>query len=241
MRPSTLTAVTLLAASVAFAQDKTITTQALIAKLAAPADKRDFTLIDARTAVEFSEAHLPGAVAMPAGTVATALPKLVKAKDRTLIFYCNGPNCTKSTKAAKAAASLGYTNVLEYREGLPGWGMAGQKTEGKPLPAFETPAIAAQALKALLATPGAPPVIDVRDAEEYAHFHIEGTVNLPLDEIAQKLDKVAPGNGAIIVDHAGHQTAIAGRLVKSLGRAEVKRLDGGLLKWQEAGLPVVSH
>lgn len=241
MRPSGLAVAALLAATTVSAQEKTVTTQALIARLAVPLDKRDFTLVDARSLVEFSEAHIPGAVSMPANTVAAALPKLVKAKERTLIFYCNGPNCTKSTKAAKAAAGLGYTSVLEYKEGMPGWGMAGQKTEGKPLPAFDTPAIPAAALKALMAGQGAPPVIDIRDAEEFAKFHIDGSINLPLDEIAQKVDKAAPGKGAVIVDHAGHQTAIAGRLLKSLGRTELKRLDGGLLKWQEAGLPVVSH
>lgn len=220
---------------------KTITTQELLTKLAVPADKRDFTLVDARTAVEFAEAHVPGAVAMPANSVLAALPKLVKSKDRLIIFYCNGPNCTKSTKAAMAAMGIGYTNVIEYKEGLPGWGMAGQKTEGNPLPAFQTPTVAATDIKALMAAKGGPPMIDIRDADEYAKSHIAGAINVPLDEIAQTAEKLAPGKSAIIVDHAGHQTLVAGRLLRSLGRTELKRLDGGMLKWQEAGFPVVSR
>lgn len=237
----TLAVAALLAVPAVHAEEKTLTTQALMTKLAAPADQRDFTLIDARAAVEFGEARIPGAVSMPANAVAIALPRLVKNKDRLLIFYCNGPNCTKSAKAAKSALGLGYTNVVEYKEGLPGWGMAGQKTEGTPLPAFETPTVSAAEFKALLAGKDAPPVIDIRDAEEYAKAHLAGAISVPLDDIAQKAAKLAPGKSVIIVDHAGHQTLLAGRLLKSLGRTEIKRLDGGMLKWQEAGFPVVSR
>jgi len=97
-----------------------IATQELAAKMRDSA--RTFTVIDARARVEYDEAHIPGAISVPAPDVAVALPRRIKDRRRELIFYCNGPKCTKSQKAARAAIALGYRNVLEYNEGMPGWG-----------------------------------------------------------------------------------------------------------------------
>jgi rhodanese-related sulfurtransferase len=41
----------------------------------------------------------------------------------------------------------------------------------------------------------------------------------------------------VVADHAGHQAPVAARLLASLGRKDLKRLDGGVIKWQAAGLP----
>lgn len=237
-----LTAAVLFAVPLAGAEEKTITTPQLIAKLSGPAAKRDFTLLDARTAVEFKEAHIPGAISLPARAVAAQLPKIVKSKAAQVIFYCNGPNCTKSTMAAKAALADGYTNVVEFREGMPGWGESGQKIEGTPLPSFDAPLISAADLKAALAGKDAPVLVDVRDPEEFPGFHIAQAVNVPLDDLAAYGAKKLPaGRAVVVVDHAGHQTLVAGRVLHSLGRADVKRLDGGTLKWQAAGFPVVTR
>jgi rhodanese-related sulfurtransferase len=215
-----------------------IGTDALVAKMKGPASSWDFTLVDARTQVEFSEAHIPGAVLVPARVVATKLPELVKDKVHLVVFYCNGPNCTKTVKAAKAAASAGYTNIAEYKEGLPGWGKSGHPAEGKPMAAFDTPAISTAELKAALASPDAPFLMDIRDPEEFASFHVQGAVSMPIDEIAARLKDVPPQRAIVVMDHAGHQCPVAGRLLHQLGRAKVKRLDGGILRWQADGMQV---
>lgn len=49
-------------------------------------------------------------------------------RNRTLVFYCLG-ECWMSWNAAKRAASLGYTNVLWYRDGTDGWAAAGLPME----------------------------------------------------------------------------------------------------------------
>jgi rhodanese-related sulfurtransferase len=219
-------------------QAAVIGTDGLALKMSGPPASWGFTLVDARTAVEFSEAHIPGAVLVPARLVGTKLPEIVKDKASLVVFYCNGPNCTKTVKAAKAAVAAGYTNVLEYKEGLPGWGKSGRATEGKPMPAVEVPLLSAAALRDALASPQPPFVMDVRDPEEFTSFRIAGAVSIPLDDIAARLKEVAAGRPIVLVDHAGHQVPIAGRLLHALGRKDVKRLDGGILRWQSEGLQV---
>jgi rhodanese-related sulfurtransferase len=227
-----------LAATALAQQAGVIGTDALAAKMSGPPASWSFTLVDARTAVEFSEAHIPGAVLVPARLVGTKLPEIVKDKGSLVVFYCNGPNCTKTVKAAKAATAAGYTNVLEYKEGLPGWGKSGRKTEGAPMKSVEVPAISPAALKEAIGSSNPPFLMDIRDAEEFDKFRIAGAVGIPLDDIAARLAEVPAGKPIVLLDHAGHQSPIAARLLAHLGRKDVKRLDGGILKWQAAGMQV---
>lgn len=217
-----------------------IDTPAMIAKArSAPPAKWAFTLVDARTETEFAEGHIPGAVLVPAKLAGKKLPQLTTDKARLLIFYCNGPNCTKSHKAAKEAAAAGYTNLSEYRDGLPGWAKAGQKVDGDPNPPVEAPALAPAALAAELAGAKKPVLLDIRDADEFAPGHVAGALSVPMDDIRGRLASI-PAGKICIVDHAGHQAPVAARLLARLGRKDLIRLDGGMLAWRAAGLPVQS-
>lgn len=217
---------------------KVIGTEELARKLGAPPSSWDFALVDTRTQVEFSEAHIPGATLVPARLIAAKLPAMVKDKARVVVFYCNGPNCTKTVKAAKAAAAVGYTNIVEYKEGLPGWARSGRKTEGRPLPSFNATLVSAAELKTSLAGPKAPVLIDIRDPEEYQAFRIAEAISVPIDDVGGWVKKAPAGRDIVIVDHAGHQAPTAARVLRDAGRSDVRRLDGGILKWQAQGLPV---
>jgi rhodanese-related sulfurtransferase len=215
-----------------------ITTEQLSARTAeAPPWQWGFTVIDARTRVEFEESHIAGAINCPASQTQAQLPKLVKDRSRELIFYCNGPKCTKSQKSAHLALSLGYRNVLEYNEGLPAWSKARLPVLGAPLPEAEMASVGAEELRARMASGKRPLVVDVRDAAEFASGRIAGTINVPLDEL-EKRARELPAGEVVIMDHGGGQTLIAGRLLRKTGRTGLTRLDGGLLAWQRKGLPV---
>jgi rhodanese-related sulfurtransferase len=218
-----------------------IDTPAMIAKTrsGSPA-KWSFTLVDARTEVEFAEGHIPGAVLVPAKQAGKLLPKIVPDKARQIVFYCNGPNCTKTDKAAKEAAAVGYVNLTEYREGLPGWARAGQAIEGDPNPPVDAPALTPAALFKELAGAKRPVLLDIRDADEFGPGHVGGAMSVPMDGIRAKLATIPPGR-ICIVDHAGHQAPVAARLLARLGRKELVRLDGGMLAWRAAGLPLQSR
>lgn len=232
-------AAALLAPAAAHAQEFTIIdTPAMIQKTqSAPPAKWGFTLVDARTETEFAEGHIPGSILVPAKQAGKKLPHLVPDKARQIIFYCNGPNCTKTHKAAKEAAAVGYTNLAEYRDGLPGWAKARQKVDGDPNPPVEVPALSPKALQQELAGAKKPVLIDIRDADEFVPGHLAGAVSVPMDDLRAKLASIPPGR-ICLVDHAGHQAPVAARLLARLGRKDLARLDGGILAWRAAGLPV---
>ena len=215
-----------------------ITTADLHAKTAAaPPTRWAFTVVDARTRVEFEENHIAGAISCPATQTAALLPKLVKDNSRQVIFYCNGPKCTKSQKAARIAISLGYRKVLEYNEGLPAWGKANLPVAGNPLPPVEMALISPEDLRARMDAGKGTTVVDVRDAVEFASVRVAGTLNIPLDELEKRVREL-PAGEVVMMDHAGSQSLIAGRVLQKAGRRGAARLEGGLLAWQQKGLPV---
>lgn len=95
--------------------------------------------IDTRTDVEFQAGHVPGALFVPFVEKSAKdadydgaldqfdVAKLGNNKAASLIFACNGAECWKSYKAARAALAAGYTQVHWFRGGFPEWRAAGQK------------------------------------------------------------------------------------------------------------------
>ena len=99
-----------------------------IAELKDAINAQKVTVIDVNGRDSWTEGHIPGAIEFGAskGKLATLLPK---DKDALVVAYCGGPSCGAYAAAAKAAKSLGYTNVKHLVAGISGWKQAGEKME----------------------------------------------------------------------------------------------------------------
>jgi len=53
-------------------------------------------------------------------------------KHMRVVVYCAGPSCRVSTRAANRLTEAGYTNVLEYRDGVEIWHSSPRGFRGKP-------------------------------------------------------------------------------------------------------------
>ncbi len=102
----------------------------------------------------------------------------------------------------------------------------------------DAPNISATALHALRESGVAPVVIDVRTAEEYASGHIPGAVNIPFDQIAQRIAEVDAPNGVALYCMVGPRARKGESALLAAGYQAVLHLEGGLAAWQAAGLPV---
>ena len=79
------------------------------------------TLIDIRSQREFTDAHIPGAVLLPASLIdAECAPKI---KDSPVVFYCSSGVRTNAARAAIEAA--GFTKAAGIEGGLNAWRGAG--------------------------------------------------------------------------------------------------------------------
>ena len=69
-------------------------------------------ILDVRTAEEYSEKHIPGAINIPNKTIgADDIPELPD-KDQLILIYCRSGN--RSKQAADKLVKLGYTNIVEF-------------------------------------------------------------------------------------------------------------------------------
>jgi len=86
-------------------------------------------------------------------------------------------------------------------------------------------------------------VLDVRPAEEYAAGHVPGAVNIPLQELEERLEELTNQQGEnreVVAYCRGPHCVLAFDAVARLRDKGMKarRLEDGYPEWQVAGLPV---
>ncbi|RYD60547.1 MAG: DUF2892 domain-containing protein [Verrucomicrobiaceae bacterium] len=77
-------------------------------------------------------------------------------------------------------------------------------------------------------------IIDVRTPAEYGEIHIGGSFLMPLD----RLDPKQVHGPAVLVCRSGKRAEQARQKLSSAGCGDLAVLEGGLLAWEQAGLPV---
>lgn len=79
-------------------------------------------LIDSRKNTEYLKGHIEGAVNLLNTEMQPAdLARAVGGKDQTIVFYCNGERCLRSSDAASKAIAWGYKNIFWFRGGWKEW------------------------------------------------------------------------------------------------------------------------
>ena len=60
-------------------------------------------------------------------------------------------------------------------------------------------------------------LLDTRTAWEYSSGHIEGFVNIPVDELRERLDEIEPGKPVYVICQSGLRSYIATRILEGHG------------------------
>ena len=75
-------------------------------------EESGYIILDVRTAQEYSEKHIPGAINIPNETIGTEdIPKLPD-MEQLILVYCRSGN--RSKQASEKLVKLGYTNIVEF-------------------------------------------------------------------------------------------------------------------------------
>ena len=82
-------------------------------------------------------------------------------------------------------------------------------------------------------------VLDVRPKEEFEAGHVQGAINIPIEELQQHLKDFEPGQEVIAYCRGPH-CILAFDAVAQLrkGGLQARRLENGFPEWKIAGLPV---
>ncbi|MEU5840727.1 rhodanese-like domain-containing protein [Rhodococcus sp. NPDC047139] len=83
-------------------------------------------------------------------------------------------------------------------------------------------------------------IIDVRTPGEFESVHIPGAYNVPLDLLREHRDEFCAhfDENIVLVCRSGQRATQAEQTLRDAGLFNIHILDGGMLGWESAGLPV---
>lgn len=83
-------------------------------------------------------------------------------------------------------------------------------------------------------------LLDVRSAAENASGSIEGSLNIPVQELSARMSEIEKHKTApvIVYCHSGGRSAMASQLLAANGFSNVTNVVGGISDWTQKRLPV---
>jgi rhodanese-related sulfurtransferase/glyoxylase-like metal-dependent hydrolase (beta-lactamase superfamily II) len=190
-------------------------------------------VLDARDPAEFAGAHLRGSVNVGlGGSYATWSGTLLDPHRPIVVVAEPG----REEEAAMRLGRIGFDNVAGYLDA----GM--QALDPRPDLVARIERITAPTLAEQLASDDPPHVLDVRTEEEWQSGRIEGSQNIPLNHLLERLDEV-PGDRPLVVHCAtGYRSSIAASLLTRNGITDAADLVGGMDAWEASKLDTaISH
>lgn len=83
-------------------------------------------------------------------------------------------------------------------------------------------------------------VIDVRTPAEFATGHVPGAINIPLDQIGQRLQDIpaAKDQPLLVYCRSGRRAGLAEDVLSDAGYSSLYNLDGDMLGWSASQRPI---
>jgi phage shock protein E len=81
-------------------------------------------------------------------------------------------------------------------------------------------------------------VLDVREPFEYAEGRVAGSTLVPLATVADRVGEFPKGEPVYVVCRSGNRSLVAARTLVEAGYTDVRNVEGGMIAWAAAGLPV---
>lgn len=180
-------------------------------------------IADIRPEAEVKAAHIAGSTVLSTETLSTMQDKFPAKKDAPIVIVANDYN--EALKSFDIIRAWGYKNSSILKGGFAAWQKAGLPTTSgdaaseivyvaKPIPG----AIGVADFEAILAKKSDDVVIiDVRTEEEVASGTIPGAINIPTEEVAERLDEIPKGKQVVTYCSTGIRAEMAYIALKDNG------------------------
>lgn len=176
---------------------------------AADVNRNSVLVVDVRTVQEFKSGAYPDAINIPLDDLMTRRAEFGDNTDREIIVYCASGG--RSAYAQRMLMQMGYTNVTN------GGGLSSMMARRNT-----------QAATANKVSNG-PLVVDVRSKGEFSGGAYPGAVNIPLDELPNRINELGDKDRDITLYCAsGARSAYGQQVLQHLGFSNVKN-GGGLM------------
>jgi hydroxyacylglutathione hydrolase len=169
-------------------------------------------VVDVRTALQFDEAHVPGAVSITALRMGFG-SKLAWLVETDQLVVLVGRDDDDARRAAALAASVGITRIAGYLAG----GMTSWREERLPVERIER--ITVPELHERTERGPDAQILDVRERSEWDESHIPGSLHTPYHDIHAIPDRLDPARPVAVICSSGQRAASAASLLRRLGVA----------------------
>jgi rhodanese-related sulfurtransferase len=85
-----------------------------------------------------------------------------------------------------------------------------------------------------------PLLVDVRESGEFTALRAPGAVLVPLSSFGQHIDALPRDRQLLMICRSGIRSLNAGNVLVQHGFVNVVNVEGGMIAWQQAGLPTRS-
>ncbi len=82
-------------------------------------------------------------------------------------------------------------------------------------------------------------ILDVRTPSEYEESHIEGAINIPVEEIADRLGELSANDMFLVYCRTGNRSGTAVGIMEENGFSKIYHMHEGISTWISEGIPVV--
>ena len=82
-------------------------------------------------------------------------------------------------------------------------------------------------------------ILDVRTLSEYEDAHIEGAINIPVEEIVDRLNELSANDVILVYCRTGNRSGTAVGIMEENGFSKIYHMHEGISTWISEGLPVV--
>ena len=184
-------------------------------------------ILDVREPVDFEGAHLEGSINIALdGKYATWAGTILESDRPVVIIADTG----REEEAIMRLGRIGFDNIKGYLEG----GMRSLLT--RPDLLKRTDRITAPTLHEHLSSQTPPLVLDVRAKSEWEENRIQGSVNVPLSQLEERVAEIDRDRPVVVHCATGYRSSIASSILEKNGFANIADLVGGISAWESARL-----
>jgi hydroxyacylglutathione hydrolase len=188
-------------------------------------------MLDVRDPAEYAKGHLAGSINIGlGGQYATWAGTLLDREKPIVIIAEPG----REQEAALRLGRIGFDHVKGYLQG----GM--EALAGRPDLVWPTERVSAPMVAEQLGGAEPPLLLDVRNPREWEARHIDGSVNIPLNHLQERIGEIPRNRGIAVHCAGGYRSSIAAGILHRYGMTNLIEMAGGLAAWEAAQLPVVS-
>ena len=189
---------------------------------------RGAQILDVREPAEYAKGHLAGSINIGLGGQYATWAGTVLDRSKPIVIIAE-PG--REYEAAVRLGRIGFDHIMGYLRS----GMAALADRPDLVWPTERTGVLIAAEELESADP--PFILDVRAPAEWEGKHIQGSINIPLNRLQERIGEIPCDRRIAVHCAGGYRSSIAVSILHQHGITHLIEIAGGLAAWEAAGLP----